>query len=206
MLKSENSAPKKSHLRNCRNQDLPRSSAVFTHDNAPALQADEARALIDAIDTTSLPGLRDRALIGLTVYGPGWQRRSRANVACTGVGEGDRGCLAEVGQTWRVAPCSVLWVRPARCGVAALPRRSSTRSWERQLLIAALALLLLTTSAGPALAYVIRRAGNSNRYSSCSSTCPSKRLTVISAVSSGYRMRSMTVSDGRWSRPDRCGS
>ncbi len=34
----------------------------------PVLQADEARALIDAIDTTSLPGLRDRALIGLMVY------------------------------------------------------------------------------------------------------------------------------------------
>jgi integrase/recombinase XerD len=34
----------------------------------PALQADEARTLIDAIDTTSLPGLRDRALICLMVY------------------------------------------------------------------------------------------------------------------------------------------
>jgi site-specific recombinase XerD len=34
----------------------------------PVLQADEARTLIDAIDTTSLPGLRDRALIGLMVY------------------------------------------------------------------------------------------------------------------------------------------
>jgi integrase/recombinase XerD len=34
----------------------------------PVLQADEARVLIDAIDTTSLPGLRDRALIGLMVY------------------------------------------------------------------------------------------------------------------------------------------
>jgi integrase/recombinase XerD len=33
----------------------------------PVLQADEARTLIDAIDTTSLPGLRDRALIGLMV-------------------------------------------------------------------------------------------------------------------------------------------
>jgi len=29
---------------------------------------DEARTLLDAIDTTSLPGLRDRALIGLMVY------------------------------------------------------------------------------------------------------------------------------------------
>ena len=34
----------------------------------PVLQADEARVLIDTIDTTSLPGLRDRALIGLMVY------------------------------------------------------------------------------------------------------------------------------------------
>jgi integrase/recombinase XerD len=34
----------------------------------PVLQADEARTLIDSIDTSSLPGLRDRALIGLMVY------------------------------------------------------------------------------------------------------------------------------------------
>ena len=34
----------------------------------PVLQADEARTLIDAIDTTTLPGLRDCALIGLMVY------------------------------------------------------------------------------------------------------------------------------------------
>jgi integrase/recombinase XerD len=34
----------------------------------PVLNVEEARALIDAIDTTSLPGLRDRALIGLMVY------------------------------------------------------------------------------------------------------------------------------------------
>ncbi len=34
----------------------------------PVLQADEARTLIDAIDATSLSGLRDRALIGLMVY------------------------------------------------------------------------------------------------------------------------------------------
>jgi site-specific recombinase XerC len=34
----------------------------------PVLQADEARALLDAIDTDSLLGLRDRALIGLMVY------------------------------------------------------------------------------------------------------------------------------------------
>jgi site-specific recombinase XerC len=35
----------------------------------PVLQVEEARTLIYAIDTTSLPGQRDRALIGLMVYG-----------------------------------------------------------------------------------------------------------------------------------------
>ncbi len=34
----------------------------------PVLQADEARVLLDSIDTASLPGLRDRALIALMVY------------------------------------------------------------------------------------------------------------------------------------------
>ncbi len=34
----------------------------------PVLQADEARTLLDSIGTGSLPGLRDRALIGLMVY------------------------------------------------------------------------------------------------------------------------------------------
>lgn len=34
----------------------------------PVLTADEARTLIDAIDTSSITGLRDRALIGLMVY------------------------------------------------------------------------------------------------------------------------------------------
>jgi integrase len=34
----------------------------------PVLAADEARTLLDAIDATSLTGLRDRALIGLMVY------------------------------------------------------------------------------------------------------------------------------------------
>lgn len=34
----------------------------------PVLTADEARALLDAIDTDSVMGLRDRALIGLMVY------------------------------------------------------------------------------------------------------------------------------------------
>ena len=34
----------------------------------PVLAADEARALLDSIDVTTLTGLRDRALIGLMVY------------------------------------------------------------------------------------------------------------------------------------------
>ncbi len=34
----------------------------------PVLQVDEARTLIDSIDVSFLPGLRDRALIGLMVY------------------------------------------------------------------------------------------------------------------------------------------
>ena len=34
----------------------------------PVLQADEARTLLNSIDISSLPGLRDRALIGLMVY------------------------------------------------------------------------------------------------------------------------------------------
>jgi integrase/recombinase XerD len=34
----------------------------------PVLNVDEARTLLDAIDITSLPGLRDRALIALMVY------------------------------------------------------------------------------------------------------------------------------------------
>ena len=34
----------------------------------PVLAAEEARALLDAIDVSTLPGLRDRALVGLMVY------------------------------------------------------------------------------------------------------------------------------------------
>jgi site-specific recombinase XerD len=34
----------------------------------PVLSVEEARILLDSIDTTSLPGLRDRALIGLMAY------------------------------------------------------------------------------------------------------------------------------------------
>ncbi len=41
---------------------------VLKKGKTPVLNTDEARALLDAIDTTSLPGLRDRALIGVMVY------------------------------------------------------------------------------------------------------------------------------------------
>ncbi len=41
---------------------------VVKKGKTPVLNADEARALLDAIDTTSLTGLRDRALIGVMVY------------------------------------------------------------------------------------------------------------------------------------------
>jgi site-specific recombinase XerD len=41
---------------------------VVTTGKTPVLQVDEARALLDAIDTGTLTGLRDRALIGVMVY------------------------------------------------------------------------------------------------------------------------------------------
>jgi site-specific recombinase XerD len=41
---------------------------VVTKGKTPVLAADEARALLDAIDTGTLTGLRDRALIGVMVY------------------------------------------------------------------------------------------------------------------------------------------
>ena len=41
---------------------------VVKKGKTPVLDADEARALLDAIDTTSVTGLRDRALIGVMVY------------------------------------------------------------------------------------------------------------------------------------------
>ncbi len=41
---------------------------VVRKGKTPVLKADEARQLIDAIDTASLIGLRDRALIGVMVY------------------------------------------------------------------------------------------------------------------------------------------
>jgi site-specific recombinase XerD len=41
---------------------------VVKKGKTPVLQADEARALLDAIDTSTLVGVRDRALIGTMVY------------------------------------------------------------------------------------------------------------------------------------------
>jgi site-specific recombinase XerD len=41
---------------------------VVKKGKTPVLNADEARALLDAIDTGTLTGLRDRALIGVMVY------------------------------------------------------------------------------------------------------------------------------------------
>lgn len=41
---------------------------VVKKGKTPVLAADEARALLDAIDTSTLTGLRDRALIGVMVY------------------------------------------------------------------------------------------------------------------------------------------
>jgi site-specific recombinase XerD len=41
---------------------------VVRKGKTPVLTADEARELLDAIDTTTLVGLRDRALIGVMVY------------------------------------------------------------------------------------------------------------------------------------------
>ena len=41
---------------------------VVKKGKTPVLQADEARALLDAIDTNTLVGMRDRALIGTMVY------------------------------------------------------------------------------------------------------------------------------------------
>ncbi len=41
---------------------------VVTKGKTPVLTADEARAVLDAIDTGTLTGLRDRALIGVMVY------------------------------------------------------------------------------------------------------------------------------------------
>jgi site-specific recombinase XerD len=41
---------------------------VVTKGKTPVLAADEARAVLDAIDTGTLTGLRDRALIGVMIY------------------------------------------------------------------------------------------------------------------------------------------
>ena len=41
---------------------------VVTSGQTPVLDPSEARALLDSIDTSTVVGLRDRALIGLMVY------------------------------------------------------------------------------------------------------------------------------------------
>ena len=41
---------------------------VVTSGQTPVLDPTEARALLDSIDTSTVAGLRDRALIGLMVY------------------------------------------------------------------------------------------------------------------------------------------
>jgi site-specific recombinase XerC len=50
----------------------------------PALDPTEARALLDSIDTTTPAGLRDQALIALTVYSFGGRltRASASNTSC----------------------------------------------------------------------------------------------------------------------------
>ena len=63
----------------------------------PVLQADEARTLIDAINATSLSGLRDRALIGLMVYtfarvGAAVSMRVEDLLCARGAGDG-YGCM-----------------------------------------------------------------------------------------------------------------
>ena len=47
---------------------IPGPKQTKNFSTTPVLLADEARTLLNAIDTTSLPGLRDRALIALMVY------------------------------------------------------------------------------------------------------------------------------------------
>jgi hypothetical protein len=50
---------------------------IVTSGQTPVLDPSEARALLDSIDTANVVGLRDRALIGLTVYSsPGSALRS----------------------------------------------------------------------------------------------------------------------------------
>ncbi len=48
---------------------MPCGSALFTEEGkTPVLDREEARALLAGIDTGSLTGLRDRALIGMMIY------------------------------------------------------------------------------------------------------------------------------------------
>ena len=41
---------------------------VVTRGKTPVLTADQARELLDSIDTSTIAGLRDRALIGVMIY------------------------------------------------------------------------------------------------------------------------------------------
>ena len=58
---------------------------VVTSGQTPVLDPSEARALLDSIDTSTVVGLRDRALIGLMVY-------SFARIGAA-LGDDGRGCL-----------------------------------------------------------------------------------------------------------------
>ena len=52
----------------CPKVDVYRSRHVVTSGQTPVLDPVEARALLDSIDTSTVIGLRDRALIGFMVY------------------------------------------------------------------------------------------------------------------------------------------
>jgi len=46
----------------------PAASHVVRQDKTPVLESGRGRAMLDSIDATTPAGLRDRALIGLTIY------------------------------------------------------------------------------------------------------------------------------------------
>ena len=76
----------------------------------PVLQTAEARQLLDSIDTATLPGLRDRALLGVMVY-------SFARVsAVVGMRVED---YHQQGKRW--------WLRLRKKGASTTPYRSTTR-------------------------------------------------------------------------------
>ena len=95
----------------------------------PVLTAEEARALLDAIDVSTLPGLRDRALIGLMFY-------TFARVgAAVGMRVGDiyvQGGAPGYGCTRRAANgtrclATTTWTNTCRC----MPRRQGSRAMTR---------------------------------------------------------------------------